>query len=240
MGADLRLAGPTEKAAQTIITTAERKGTVTLDRSEGAYILAAAALSLAQLPAPVTEVAIRAGILPRVDLGFRSNGSAYRGEVFGQIYDSERFQLVAGAGGTYHRFDGGIAGALDQFNLLSVSEVDIDAVVLAGREWKYGSIYGGPKVVFSKYTAWGGLTGANSFNVSLLGGQFSSALPLGLNVSQSWLVGGTIGGRVGYKYLWVMVELGVYQSIYNPAILGQTVHLSGLVLFPMGGLAATF
>jgi hypothetical protein len=49
-----------------------------------------------------------------------------------------------------------------------------------------------------------------------------------------------VGGRAGYKHIYVTAEIDVYQGFYNPSLFNQQAKLSGLVVYPMVGLAAPF
>jgi hypothetical protein len=239
-GAYLRLAGPVASEINSIVQQIRRKQQVVFHPDKDLYIGVGAALTLANLPAQVTEIAVRYGVLRRLDVGLRYSGDVWRGEVFGQVYNGATWKIAAGVGVAHRSFDHGLAGVLKDFDLLSVSQTDLDWTLLAGRDWTYGAVYFGPKVVFSKYTAQGSLMGSNEVHINVLGNQLDSSLPLGLDLRQSWLTGVVIGGRAGYKHIYVTAEIDVYQAFYNPILFSQQAKLSGLVLYPTVGLAAPF
>jgi hypothetical protein len=240
VGAYLRITRPAEEEVKALVSEIRNKQTIALDPSRDIYSGVVEALSIAHLPSPQWEVAMRVGVLPRLELGLRYAGAVWRGEVYGQVYETATFNVAAGLGGAYRAFDEGVPGVLDELGLLSFSEIDVDATVLGGWNWKYGALYFGPKAVFSSYSATGALSRLTSLDVNVLGATVTSSLPLRLNLSQSWLAGGLIGARVGYRYVYLSAELAVYGSIYNPTLFGQTTGLGGLVLYPSAALVATF
>ena len=151
VGAELRLTPKLKNAEKTFVTNLEKKHQITIDPTQDTYIAVGAALSLAGLPQEQWEVGIRVGILPRLDLGLRFTGSTWRGELFGQMYDGAVWKVAAGVGGAYRTFNESYAGVLQNTGLLAFSEIDADGAVLAGPNWKYGALYFGPKVVWSRY-----------------------------------------------------------------------------------------
>jgi hypothetical protein len=174
VGAYLRLAGPVAAEINSIVRQIRNKQQVVFHTDKDVYIGVGAALSLTNLPALVTEVAVRYGVLPRLDVGLRYSGDVWRGEVFGQMYDGATWKIAAGLGVAHRSFDHGLAGVLKDFGLLSVSQTDLDLTLLTGRDWTYGALYFGPKVVFSKYTAQGSLMGSNEVHINVLGNQLDS------------------------------------------------------------------
>lgn len=240
VGAYSRLYGPATARAKTIYKDVVKNHQISISPEQDVYVAVGEALSLQGLPQLITEVDVRAGIFPRFDLAARFTGSTWRGELFGQVYTQGPWSISAGVGGAYRGFSDSFAGVLDSFGLLSFSEWDVDATVLAGGDWPLGSFYFGPKAVFSKYDTHGRLTGSNDIHIDVLGNKIDSSVPLHLDLSQSWLVGAVIGGRVGYGFVFLTAELGIYESLYTPTVLGQQAKMSGLILYPLLGVNLRF
>lgn len=142
--------------------------------------------------------------------------------------------MGAGLGVARHAFESSALDLLDKFKLASSGRTDLEAELVVGREWEYGALVFGPKAVWSHFRAEGLLV--NDDKVYVPGIDGAPVMEL-LDLGSSWIYGGFVGGRVGYKYVWLTAELGVYGSKFTPRVLGEERNLGGLVVFPQIGIA---
>lgn len=187
-------------------------------------------------PAPMHQLDVRYGLVKRLDVGFRYSGATLRAEAHGQIFDGGTWKVLGGLGLGRQTFESLVLDILDMLELANFKRTDVDASVLVGREWEYGAVWFGAKAMYSKYSAEGLLAHDNRVVVTDASGKHVFSLELG----HSLLAGGIAGGRVGWKYVWLVGELGVHGSRYRPEIMGEEHDLGGLVVFPMVGAAVTW
>ncbi len=205
---------------------------VTVDEQTAKDAALAVAVLSVQPPAAITEFTVRYGILDWWEAGLRLSGPAIRLETHGQILRGD-WNLVGGIAAARHAFDSPVLGLLDTLKLADFSRSDVEATLIAGREWRYGSLSFGPKAVWSKFSIGGLLSDGERVVVPRPDG--GAPLEL-LTLDSSWLVGGFVGGRVGWKYVWLTAELGLYRAWFAPTVLGERRDLGGLVVFPQIGL----
>ncbi len=53
-------------------------------------------------------------------------------------------------------------------------------------------------------------------------------------------IGGALGLRIGYKHVWLTLELAVARVRFGPTLLGQEVNQSGWLFSPAIGVVARF
>jgi hypothetical protein len=205
---------------------------VAVDEATARDAAVAAAALVVVPPAPISELTVRYGITDRVEAGLRLSGPAVRAEGHVQLLRGD-WNLVAGLGAARHAFESSALDLLDKFKLASFGRTDLEAELVIGREWAYGALVFGPRAVWSHFRAEGLLVNDDKVYVPGLDG--ASAVEV-LDLGSSWIYGGFVGGRVGYKYVWLSAELGVYGSTFTPRVLGEERNLGGLVVFPQLGL----
>lgn len=188
-------------------------------------------------PAVVPEVAARVGIGFDVDLGLRYSGQLVKGEAHWQFWESEDGVLVSATLGFAHHLGPGTSvlqvafDVLDFVKLVDYSRQDIDLRLSVGKDWgEWLSVYGAARYLVSFLDF-----GARLDDVESLTDQ--DIIDAGGAVHH---VGVTGGLMVGYKYVFVNLELNVAQVFFEPSILGETQDLSGLIFAPGVGLTASF
>lgn len=227
-----------KEAVKSMAGQAGRDGTIEIPESAARSAMVAAAAIIAGPPAPVQEITVRYGVHDRVDVGLRYSGPAFRGESHVQLYRGPEWRVAAGVGVARHTFGGGLLDLLEKFDLANFKRTDVDLAVLAGIDGDLGAFYLGPKLVWSKYSSEGLLIDGDRVVVTGPSGEPLAQAPFQLG--SSLLYGAVVGGRLGWKYVWVSAELGIYGSRYRPNILGTEVDLGGLVVYPTIGLAGRY
>lgn len=227
-----------KEAIRSVATQAGDSGKVEVPENAARAAMVAAAAIIAGPPAPVQEITVRYGIHDRVDVGLRYSGPAFRGESHVQLFRGPQWRVAAGLGVARHTFGGGLLDLLEKFDLANFKRTDVDLAVLAGIDGDLGAFYVGPKVVWSKYSSEGLLIDGD--RVVVTGPTGEPLAQATFDLGSSLLYGAVIGGRLGWKYVWVSAELGIYGSRYRPNILGTEVDLGGLVVYPTLGLAGRY
>lgn len=222
-------------AAKHVYDTTQQGQPPQLDLETAQNLGVAVAAFLLQPPSLVQSFDVRAGVVDRLDVGLRLSGSAVRLETFGQLHDSETWKVALGGGFSWFYAGGGIFDWLSQTHLASFSRFDVDAALLFGQGSDFVHVWFGPKVLMSQFQSSGILFGTE--RVQVIPGQNLPAVDLDVELGRAWMYGGVAGIRLGWKYLFVSAELGVFGSTFNPRILGRTFDLGGLILYPSLGIA---
>lgn len=192
----------------------------------------AAAALLVQPPSSVQELNVRTGIWEGVDLGLRISGLSLRLDTGVQLHTGTRWKVLGTAGVARHFFGGEVLNFLSQVRLARFERTDYDAGVIVGREWATGAVYAGPKVIFSHFLAEGLLFQEKRIRV----GPVEAPLDLGFELGNAWAYGGVAGVRVGWQYVFLTAELGIFGSSFRPRVLGRRFDLGGLIVFPSVGV----
>jgi hypothetical protein len=227
-----------QAAAKAIAAKSAQSGQVKVDEETALAAAATAAVLVVSPPAPVNELTLRYGLLDGLDVGLRLSGPAIRGEVHGQVYDGPEWKVAAGVAVARHTFESPLLDLLDKFSLAQFHRTDVEFELLGGREWDFGAIYAGPKLVYSRFSSEGLLVHGDQISVENAGP--ASNVAIQFDLGHSLIYGGLLGGRVGWKYLFVTAELGVYGSSFAPMILGKARDLGGLIVFPMLGIVGRY
>ena len=186
------------------------------------------------MPAFFWEVIGRVGIGYQCELGVRGSNVMAKGEVKCEGPSLGGLKWAGVLGGTMY-FGGGVASEvfdlLDSLSLGEHSHYELDATLLVGGslgDWL--EYYGGFKVV-------------------------AVFVKLDWDIDEEWVeeeigattfdetyfqFGGVTGLLVGWKYLFMNLELSALYTPLNAEILGSEVDLSGVNLVPAVGLTAAF
>ncbi len=215
---------------------AQNAGEPLTPEQERELTTSALALVLFQ-PAIVPELAARVGVGFDVDLGLRYSGQLVKGEAHWQFWESEGGVLASATLGYAHHLGPGTSAlqtgfdALEFIKLVDYSRQDIDARLSIGKDWgQWLSVYGAARYLVSFLDF-----GAQLDDVESSTGQ--DIIDAGGAVHH---VGVTGGLMIGYKHVFVNLELNVAQVFFEPSILGQTQDLSGLIFAPGVGVTASF
>jgi len=192
-------------------------------------------------PTPLWELGLRYGILDRWDAGVAYTTSGFRFESRVQLLRENlskakpgqtRIPLDLSIGVQVMKlvFSIPIPDFLkDVFSIEDLSRLDLAVPVVLGRHFgQYGFVYGGPKFVYSFLQA------DVLEKLSDLTGR-TVTTDKGM-----WAVGGVVGGGIGYKYVFAVLELNVLYYDYRPTILDTEVNLSGVNVYPALGLKVNF
>ncbi len=181
-------------------------------------------------PLPLWEIGLRYGILDRWDAGVAYTTSGFRFETKVQLLRRETLDLAVGLQAMRQVLEIPLPGFLkDVFQIEDLSRTDLVLPVVASRSFgKYGFVYGGPKFVYSFLQA------DVIERVSDLAGKETKTS------KGMWQLGGFVGGGVGYKYVFVMLELNVLYYSYRPTLLDTEVDMSGVDFYPALGLKVNF
>jgi hypothetical protein len=224
-----RLEGELEEAATSEDNTIDAETQRQLTES-------ALALLLFQ-PAPVMEINGRMGLVPKLDAGLRYSARQVKGDLKYQFWDGENGHAAGFTlGYSYHL---SIAPSIleSAFDLLEYVELndfsrhDLDLGLIWSRDWgEWLSLYGGLRYLVSFI----------SLDADLQKVESSLDLERTSLSSRLHMVGVTGGAMLGYKHLFLHLELSVLSAEYAPTILGDKVDLSGTVISPAFGLTTRF
>ncbi len=191
-------------------------------------------------PSPTFEGMGRVGLSDKpmhgLEAGFRYNGSTLKGDLklqwleWGEGMGAGSVQLGVG-----HQFSPG-PSALDKLG--SWSRTDLDLMVPFGM--KFGDvarIWGAPRVVWSRISA---DPKVDTLVSSDAPDRFRRAFEDLFRSQHLWYAGFNAGTMIGYKSVFLALEVNVMHVFFRPEILGQTRDLSGFTFVPAGGLVLRF
>jgi len=210
--------------------------------------LLTAGIALAALPpSPTTEISVRTGVVQNLDAGVRYSLNAVRLDAKYRFFHQDdgpgvpegsqsSFDIAAGLGVSKYLFNNPLVDALQFVKLGNFDRWDLEVPLYIS--WESGDVfrfYGGPKYIFSRTT----------FDERLVNTSGQASLITGLDLSlparvDIHFVGATVGIMVGYKYVFLILELTGGYTFSNPVVLGQRRDLGGATLFPNIGLALRF
>ncbi len=222
-----------ENVSDRVKASAAEGETVPLSDDDKRDLLRAAFTFALMSPVPLSELGLRMGIIDRWDVGVTYTASAFRFDTKVQFLrrsekdveegrDTMPFDMAIGAQVLRQVYEIPLPGFLkDVFEIEDLSRTDLTIPVIASRELgDYGFVYGGPKFV------WSFLQADVLEKVSAVAGR---KIDIGRDM---WLLGGFVGGAVGYKYVFVMLEANVLYYDYRATILDADVNLSGVDFYP--------
>ncbi len=170
-----------------------------------------------------------------LELGLRTNFSELKGDLKLQVWESadQRFAGALHGGYGYHL---SVAGSfVEWLSLTNFSRHDLDLAATWG--WREGEIvrmYAGPRMMRSWISAKPKLDGLLEDKIPESLSAYSPSDYLG-NESIGYY-GGTNGIMLGYKWVWLVVELDLFWMSFHPTILDEERNLSGLVVAPNVGI----
>jgi hypothetical protein len=194
-------------------------------------------------PGTSYELMARLGLTDKLgeglELGLRTNFSEIKGDLKLQLWESpdRRFAAALHGGYGYHQ---SVAGSfVEWLSLTSFSRHDLDLAGTWG--WREGEVlrlYTGPRVMRSWVKAEPKLDGRLE---ELLPPSTEDYQPSELLDDESiTYYGATNGLMLGYRWVYLVMELDVFWMRFHPTILDEPRDMSGLVLAPNLGLAATW
>lgn len=188
-------------------------------------------------PSPVMEINGRVGVVPMLDVGLRYSARQVKGDLKYQIWDSPDGHAAGiSLGYSYHlsiapSFLESAFDLLEYVKLNDYSRHDLDLNLIWSKDWgEWLSLYGGLRYLISFI----------SLDADLEKVQSELGLERTSLSNRLHMVGVTGGAMLGYKYLFLHLELSVLNAEYAPTILGEQVDLGGVVVSPAIGLTTKF
>ncbi len=194
-------------------------------------------------PGASYEIMGRVGLTDKLaqglDLGLRTNFSEIKGDLKLQVWESPeaRFAAALHAGYGYH-FDL-TSGFVEWLSLTSFSRHDLDLAATWG--WSEGRVlrlWLGPRFIRSWIRTEPKLDGMIEDNLPATIDDYRPSDILGDEAISYF--GSTNGLMVGYRWVFLVLELDVFWMSFHPTILDEQRTMSGLVLAPNLGLSATW
>lgn len=210
--------------------------------------LLTAGIALAVLPPSTAfEVSIRTGLFENMDVGLRYSVNAVRLDTKFRFFhmddgpdvppDSQRsFDVALGLGGSRYLFNNPVIDALEYVQLGDFSRWDLEVPLTVSYEiGEIARFYGGLRYLYSRTSMDEKLVNTSEQASNITG--LDLTLP---EVVHMHFIGATAGVMVGYKYVFLILELTGGYTICNPIIFGEHRNLGGVTLYPSAGLALRF
>lgn len=192
------------------------------DEERRDYLDAALGLALGA-PGVTYDLMLRHGFADRFDAGIRwtTTGLHVDGKLQFLRHPSGWNGSIS-VGYVHHFFDGLLFDVLELIEIDDFSRWDIEVPVLFGRSiGDWGTVWGGPKYVFARYSLDAAIMDA--------GGVESSD-------GSIHYIGGFAGFAAGYRWVRVFTELTVMNMFAEPVILGEPTDIGGVIVVPSAGL----
>ncbi len=228
-----------EDALKQRIDSATSQGTALTDDDARALTEVAAAVLLFT-PIPSTELSVRGGIGWGVDVGLRLTGPRTQLDVKWQALDARQHGLdlglslaVASHSSPAPSLWESAFSVAESLKIAEYQRRDVTLSLIGSRDFN------------PMFSAWFALAYSRS---SIVIGSALQGAAAKANIDASALeidevmhqYGGQLGCRVGYKYVFLLIELSVMQADFSPTILGEKLNLSGPIITPSIALQATF
>jgi len=245
LGTAIHVIGIGVDQAKKAIDAASNQRQYNLTEADQQDLLTAGIALAVMPPANTYEMSIRTGIVDNLDMGLRYSVNAVRLDAkfrfLHQNFDgpevpedsARTFDMALGVGGAKYLFDSPVLDALEFVQMGDFSRWDVEVPLYLSWQWgEYFRLYGGPKYVYSR----------TSFDERLVNTSEQASNITGLDLSlpstvTMQFVGATAGLMVGYKYVFLMLELTGGYTFCAPVVLGQRRDLGGVTLFPAAGIA---
>lgn len=218
-----------DKASEAI-EEGEVPSTTLTDQEQADLARAALAYALTS-PMPVEEIGLRYGLSRRTEIGgtWTSSGFSLHGkyQILGpRLHADDPMDLSVALQYQHQAWSLPIPGWLSAvLDIEDMSRNDLVVPVIAGHTWgDVGFLYGGPKAFLSFIRA------DLLEKVTDLAGTSSDASGL------LWGGGGVIGGGVGYRYVFLLLEVNVVGYSFRPELLGEEISFTGVDVYPAIGL----
>lgn len=188
-------------------------------------------------PIPQSELMGRVGITKDLDAGLRWSSALWKADAKYRFSDPKaRTQYAVMGGLAYHT--GYAASALSKLydvleyvELGDYSRTDADLALIISRDWgEWFRLYGAARYMASWISLDADLTKVESI---------AELPPSDLNNTMHFY-GATGGLMIGYKYVFVNLELSVLKLSYEPKVFGEARDLSGYLVTPTWGLSGFF
>ena len=190
-------------------------------------------------PGFTPEAVGRIGIVERLDLGLRYNGTTLKADAKFEIYESEdgtqAFSIDAGVGRQFSP----APSLVENVTLTEWSRTDLDILALYGFEFEpYGRFWLGPRYMHS----WISISPKLSEEIrSRIPDEYRDLSPHQFFRNEDMnYYGGTTGFMAGYKYVYLMVEMTIMYTNFKPQIIDRERNLSGVTIAPNFGLVFEF
>ena len=186
-------------------------------------------------PEVIARAGVWDGLLEGVDVGIRYNGSVIKGDVRLGLFESADRALAVTAQLGYGHQGSVTPGPIEWLTLTELSRNDLDFAVSVG--WEYPEIfkvYAAPRVLFSL------ITSSPKLSKSVRDRLPAGVLELGPqqffpSTTMAYYSGNT-GFLVGYKYVFLNVDLSVFRIDFKPQVIGVERDYSGWVVAPTIGI----
>ena len=175
------------------------------------------------------------GLLEGVDVGIRYNGSVIKGDVRVGLYESPDRAWVVTAQLGYGRQGSVASSSIEWLTLTEMSRNDFDFAVSAG--WEYPEIfkaYVAPRVLISTISSKPKLSQSvrDRLPESLKGLDPHQFFP---STSMVYY-GANTGFLVGYKYVFLNIDLSVFRIDFQPVVINDVRDYGGWVIAPTIGV----
>ena len=221
------------------IDNANTQGT-TLTEADARALTEVAAAVLLFTPIPSTELSVRGGIGWGVDVGLRITGPRTQVDAKWQALHARQHGLdlgvslaVASHSSPAPSLWESAFSVAESLKIAEYKRRDVTLSLIGSRDFN------------DIFSAWFALAYSRS---SIVIGSALQGVAANANIDPSALeidevmhqYGGQLGCRVGYKYVFLLIEVSVMQADFSPTILGEKLELSGLIVTPSLALQATF
>lgn len=184
-------------------------------------------------PTPITEVGLRVGVLPGLDLGVSYTSAGFRGETKFQFLDTEKGAPVDMSIGFQY---------LRQTTKPPVPEFVQDIFELADI---VRNDFWFPLLISQHFGDWAYTYGGLKFGYSTLDMQILERLSdvSGQQISTGddlIQFGGVIGAAAGFRYVHFLLEVSALYYKYDAQVLDTEVDVSGMTYYPAMGVRIQF
>lgn len=173
-------------------------------------------------------------ILEGLDVGLRTNFSAWKADAKLQLWENEKQAWAFNLG--YGKDFSMVSSQVEWLTMTSFSRQDVDmSLIWGGRPTEKFDIYLGPRVLYSKIDTSAKISDQLQ---ALIPESLSSYNPSKLFFDESmFYYGGTMGGKVGYKDVYLNLELNTFWVDVQPMVWGEKRDHSGLMISPVIGIS---
>jgi len=183
-------------------------------------------------PGVATEIIGRVGVVDDFDLGLRYTGQLVKGDGKFRFWHRDGQSAALSLGYAYHfgpssTVLGSVFDLLDYFDVGSFKRHDLDANLLWGVDYgEWLSVYAGARYIISLVQL------DPEFQKVLTETSVPSSDADGIIHH----LGATTGLFIGYRWVFVNLEMNVLQVFWEPKILGVKRDFSGTLISPAAGL----
>jgi hypothetical protein len=177
-------------------------------------------------------------LLEGLDFGLRTNFSELKGDLKLQLWESEEGRFAAAVHGGYGYHFSVAGDFVEWLSLTSFGRQDLDLAATWG--WREGRVvraWAGPRLMRSWISAEPKLDGSIEERLPESLDPYHPSELLGDETIAYY--GSTHGVMLGYRWVFLVLELDLFWMSFHPTILEEQRNLSGLVLAPNLGISAT-